>query len=343
MKKQIVQVALTYIGTIVGAGFASGQGILQFFTAFGAIGIVGVGISTVLFMWLGMKMMLISHRIKAYSYQDFNNYLFGSVFGKAANVLTFIILFGVTVVMLAGTGSIVEEQLGYPYQWGILVTILLSYLVMRKEMNGILAVNSLVVPLMLLFTVLIAVNTVREGDFILWQEMEQEREGSIRWLISAFAYGALNMAMVQAVLVPLGSEVKDEAVLKWGAAWGGIGLGVMLTVSHVALLARMPEIIDYAIPMAEVIKSLGPYVHILFILVVYGEIFTTLVGNVFGITRQIEGLIKIPNNMLVLLILLCCFLFSQIGFSSLLSYLYPLFGYVGLSLLILLIFKRIPQ
>lgn len=338
----VIQVAATYIGTIVGAGFASGQGTVQFFTGYGAIGIVGIWITACLFIWLGTKMMVISHRLNAYSYQELNNYLFGRYFGKAANVLTFVILFGSTAVMLAGTGSIFEEQLGYPYQWGILLTVFLSYLIMRKEMTGILMVNSLVMPTMLLFIILVAVNTIRAGDFSLWQQADQVMEGW-GWLISSFSYAALNMAMVQAVLVPLGSEIKDESILKWGGFWGGIGLGFMLMVSHFALLAKMPGIAHYDIPMAEVIKGFGGIIHILFLLIIYGEIFTTLIGNVFGITRQLQSYVSVPKNLLVLFILVLCFLISQVGFSFLMSYLYPYFGYLGLALLLLLAIKRYPD
>lgn len=130
---------------------------MQFFTVYGAIGGAGILITTLLFMWIGTKMMVLSHRIRAFSYQELNNFLFGDIFGKAANVL---ILLGVTSVMLSGTGSIFEEQLGLPYQLGIVISIVLSYLVMTKEINGILAVNSLVVPLMLFFTILIAIKVV---------------------------------------------------------------------------------------------------------------------------------------------------------------------------------------
>jgi uncharacterized membrane protein YkvI len=87
-------------------------------------------------MWIGTKMMVLSHRIRAFSNQELNNYLFSDIFGKATNVLTFLILLGVTSVMLSGSGSIFEEQLGLPYQLGIVISIVLSYLVMTKEING---------------------------------------------------------------------------------------------------------------------------------------------------------------------------------------------------------------
>lgn len=48
MKKSI-EMAGAFIGVIVGAGFASGQEILQFFTSFGWWGIIGGVIAAVLF------------------------------------------------------------------------------------------------------------------------------------------------------------------------------------------------------------------------------------------------------------------------------------------------------
>jgi uncharacterized membrane protein YkvI len=339
----ILQIAATYVGTVIGAGFASGQSIMQFFTVYGSLGAVGCLISTFLFMWIGTKMMLISHRIKAFSYQDLNYHLFGNFFGKAANILTFIILFGVTAVMLSGTGSIFEEQLGMPYQVGIIVSIVFSYLVMTRGMNGILAVNSLVVPLMLCFSIFIAFQLVDINGLMQTTGWQRHQLEDFNWLVSPFTYAALNFAFVQAVMVPLASEVEDESVLRWGGIWGGIGLGFMLLVSHLAMNSEMPEIIGYEIPMGEFIRYYGWYIHVLFLLVVYGEIFTTLIGNVFGLTRQIQSIYNIPRNYLVLIILLATFLISQVGFASLLTYLYPLFGYLGMILLVFLAIKRLPN
>lgn len=340
---KIFQIAVTYIGTVVGAGFASGQSIMQFFTLYGTVGTAGIVVTTLLFMWLGTKMMIYAHRIQAYSYQEFNDHLFGSLFGKVANFLTLLILLGVTAVMLSGTGSIFAEQLQLPYQLGIVVSIALSYLVMTKEMNGIVIVNALVVPMILLFTSLIAFRAIQPEGLLGINDWQLRQLGDFRWALSPFTYAALNFAFIQAVMVPLGSEVRDESTLKWGGIWGGIGLGAMLLIYHFALNSRMPEMLAYDIPMAEIVRGLGPFLHVLFLLVIYGEIFTTLVGNVFGVTRQLQSLYKVPKNATLLTILLACFLISQAGFSSLLTYLYPLFGYIGILLLILLAFRRLPK
>lgn len=354
MKKKIIvisQIAATYIGTVVGAGFATGQEILQFFAVHYVWGIVGILLSTFLFIWLGTKMMLFSHRLGAYSYQQFNQHLFGRRLGNVVNVFVFIILFGVTAVMLSGTGSIFEEQIGWSYQLGILLTILLCYIVMLKGLNGLYFVNSLVVPMMLLFGFLIASMVLIEGlglgnglkGSFAEQAFSLEWSGW-EWIKHALTYVAFNLAMAQAVLVPLGKEVRDERLIKWGGLWGGIGLGFMLIASHLALQSVMPSALEAEIPMALILSHIGWIILVLFIVVIYGEVFTTLIGNVFGITRQIHTVYeKLPEKWVILMILLTSFVISQIGFSSLVQYLYPLFGYLGLVLLLFLAVKRLPE
>ena len=43
MVKKVLRVAFAFVGVIVGAGFATGQEVMQYFVAFGAAGILGRG------------------------------------------------------------------------------------------------------------------------------------------------------------------------------------------------------------------------------------------------------------------------------------------------------------
>jgi uncharacterized membrane protein YkvI len=54
-KFSALKVAFAYIGTVVGAGFASGQEILQFFSYFGYWGLVGLLLAAGLFVYFDLK------------------------------------------------------------------------------------------------------------------------------------------------------------------------------------------------------------------------------------------------------------------------------------------------
>ena len=55
MNKQSIQIALAYMSVVIGGGFASGQEVLQFFTGYGLVGIVGTLVSGLMFAFLGMQ------------------------------------------------------------------------------------------------------------------------------------------------------------------------------------------------------------------------------------------------------------------------------------------------
>jgi uncharacterized membrane protein YkvI len=154
-------------------------------------------------------------------------------------------------------------------------------------------------------------------------------------MISPFLYAAFNLTMAMPVLVPLAKEIQNEKILRWGGFIGGGALCLILLTSHISLSA-LPHVENFEIPMAEVMKTFMPAFYWLYIIVIYGEIFASVIGNLFGLERQIKNVLKIPSIMIVIGILSIAYVISQLGYGSLISFLYPLYGYMSLILLVLL-------
>ncbi len=335
------RVGFTYIGTVVGAGFASGQEIMQFFTVSGFRSVWAILLVTVLFSWLGIRMMVIGGRLKARSYEEFNNYLFGAGAGRWMNWFVGVILFGVTTAMMSGTGALFKEQLGLSFHFGVIVTSMIAFLVIIKGMEGILNVNALVVPCMFAFTLVVGIQGLSGsglGEFLVMEPME----GTRNWIISAITYVAFNLAMSQSVLIPLGGEIQDEKTLRLGGILGGVGLGVMLLASNFALSLKIPEIFHLEIPIALVISTLGEGMKYFFLAVMWGEIFTTLIGNVYGLAANLESVIPVRIHTLMALIFILGYVCSLIGFPVFIGYIYPIFGYCGLLMLLFLAVRKYP-
>ncbi|MFC4075578.1 YkvI family membrane protein [Salinithrix halophila] len=336
------RVGFAYIGTVVGAGFASGQEIMHFFTRFGMGGVSAILMVTALFSWLGIRMMVMGARLKANSYEEFNNYLFGDRWGRWMNIFVGLVLFGVTTAMMSGTGALFREQLGLSFHLGVIVTSLIAFVVILRGMEGILSVNALVVPLMFLFTVLVGVNGFQTGGMEEFIGMVSVAEDD-HWITSAVTYVAFNLAMSQAVLVPMGNEIQDEKTLRMGGLLGGIGLGVMLLASNFALALRTPEIFGMEIPIALVIGTLGQGMKWFFLAVMWGEIFTTLIGNVYGLAANLIQVVPFRINTLMAAIFILGYLCSLLGFPIFVGKIYPLFGYCGIIVLLLLAVRRYPR
>lgn len=341
LKKQwmsVFQVAAVYVGTVIGAGFATGKEIYEFFTKYGSYGLLGIILAGYIFISLGRKMMVIALKYDLKNYMEFNAWLFGKRLALFINVIVMFMLIGVTGVMMAGAGGLFEEQLGFSKMGGMVFTAFLAVVVMSWGVHGLLSINTFVVPAMVMFNIILmvvslftlkgAAHLVHIPDFV-----------SMKAFLSPFSYTAFNLALTQAVLVPLATEIGDEKLIRRGANLGGVLLALVLLSCHISL-SSVSGIGEINIPTAYVMKSIAPYLYGLYLFIIFGEIFTSLIGNAFGLERQLKKVTGLPSWSLYVFVLSFCLLIGQFDYGPLISYLYPLFGYISLSFLVLLTVKK---
>jgi uncharacterized membrane protein YkvI len=336
------QVGCTYIGTVVGAGFASGQEIFQFFGRFGNWGYVAVGITVFLFAWLGYRVMLLGHQLKARSYHELNVYLFGGRVAMIVDAVILFMLFGVTVAMLAGAGELFHERMHISFQVGAMLTMLFTFLTILKGMTGILRANTVIVPIMVSFVLYAAVHALlHRGLQTAWTSGHFLISGHpVMTGLSAVIYAAFNIGLAAGVLIPLGADMTDTSVLRRGARLGSMGLGVMLLAVMFTLFAHYPNVLSFAVPMGYVASQLGHWIQWVFVFVLWGEIYSSLVGNVFAMTSQLHPRNRAQFTMTTAIILIIAYAASQVGFSTIITYAYTLFGWVSTMLLMALLWPR---
>ena len=334
----VFQVAAVYVGTVIGAGFATGKEIYEFFTQYGLYGLLGIIIAGYIFIWLGRKMMMIALKHDLKNYMEFNAWLFGHRLAIFINAVFMIMLIGVTGVMMAGAGGLFEEQLGFSKMGGMVFTAFLAVVVMSWGIHGLLSINTFVVPAMVMFNVIlmvISLFTLKGAGHLL----NVPDLVSVKAFLSPFSYTAFNLALTQAVLVPLATEIGDEKLIKRGANLGGILLALVLLSCHISL-SSVSGIAEINIPTAYVMKMVAPFLYGLYLFIIFGEIFTSLIGNAFGLERQLKKVTGLPSWSLYVFVLSFCLLIGQFDYGPLISYLYPLFGYISLSFLVLLMLKK---
>lgn len=213
------QIAAVYVGTVIGAGFATGREIMEFFTRYGTAGTVGIIISGCLFIWGGARLMVMARRIGAASYDELNRYLFGRMLSPFVTLVMTAMIAGVTAVMIAGAGAVFEEQIGWPRQAGVTLTLGLALLVMLFDRKGLFGVNVFVVPMMMILSVAVWIKMMMAGD--LCRPDIAASDYSLKAMLSPFSYAAFNLAMAQAVLVPVAREAASERAVRRGAMLGG--------------------------------------------------------------------------------------------------------------------------
>lgn len=336
------QVAATYIGTVVGAGFASGQEILQFFSVFGNNGLIGLIIVTLLFILFGYIIMELGQRLNSKSHIEIIKYTGGKYLGGALDYIIIFFLFGALTAMIAGAGAMLSQQFGISSIWGNLIMSIATAITVLTGLNGVINSISFVVPFLIFAVLGVSITTVILPSSQNIQVSTVNSSNLIQnWLWAAILYVSYNTILSVAILGPLGAKTADKKTIRNGAIIGGIGLGIGAIAINFAILKNITSIMNIEVPMAYIAGQISHFIQMVYVFVLLAEVYTTAVGSLFGFTARLEGIKYVNPKVLIIFVTLMAFISSQFGFSTLVKYLYPIIGYGGIFLLVSLLYSKL--
>lgn len=333
------KVAATYVGTVVGAGFASGQETLRFFAAYGRVGLVGVLVSTVLFCLFGIQIMELGRRLGARSHREILHHVCGPYLGRFMDGVITLFLGATLTVMVAGGGAVFAEQIGLSRALGTVLTAVLAGVTILAGMRGIMAANAVVVPMLTLAVFGLSAASIQfHGlDPILTKAVPWPLLAPVRsWFAASWLYVGYNLVLSISVLGPLGAEVKDRRAIIGGGLAGGLILGLLAAGIKLALAAHMPDIGKFEVPMLFLARLHPRPVQWFYTLILWAEIYTTAIASAYGFASRGAEVVGTSYRSTVVLVTALALMGSGIGFSRLLSFLYPLFGLVSMVVLVCL-------
>ncbi|KLU59138.1 hypothetical protein CEB3_c41220 [Peptococcaceae bacterium CEB3] len=337
-KRTTFQVAATYVGAVMGAGFASGQEIQQFFVRFGRWGLVGIAISALLFALLGWVMIDLQERWRVADYTVFFQGLFGQRLGRVLDWLVSALLLVGMVAMVSAGGALFYEFFGQPRWLGVVLTAGLMVLALWFRGEGVLWINSALIPLKFLFCLGIGLAAAffahpGEGEGLPVHQSHLVNH----WLLSGVLYVSFNLTLAMVVFASLGKEVRQRGA-RTGAAVGGIALGAFAWVIGAALL-RFPEVNGLEIPMVAVAGKLGDWPAFFYAGVLWLALTTAAIGNAFSLTSRMVATGRVSYAAALTLLVAVSAAFAGVKFSHFVGFVYPLFGYIGLAVLPALIYR----
>lgn len=340
MSKRIWSIALAYVGVMIGAGVSSGQDLLQYFVSFGAWGLIGVIVLGVLHVGFGRLMIALGSYYRSDDHSVVLAEISHPVIYRILDIALIITCFIFGFVMTAGAGANLNQQFGMPFWVGAFLCTVLTIVVSFLDFKKIIGVIGVFTPMILVMIALIFMTNVlgRHWEFSEMNRISQTIQSPFPsvWMSVVNYFAVCVMSAIAMAFVMGGSIFKINEAEKSGA-WGGFMVGVIFFITTLILFANSDKVVKSDVPMLAIAKEVNPILATLYALVIFGLIFNTVFSLYYALGKRFAAGSEKRFKFFVTAFSLSGFVVSFMGFRQLVAVMYPIIGYMGLLMLVVLV------
>lgn len=322
---EILSIALIYCGTVFGAGFASGQEVVSFFSVHGFYGVLAAVFVGCLFVFFGCFVCGQARSYGLMSATAYFRFLFSKRISALLSLLCTAFLVVTFCIMIAGCGTLFYEQFSLRPVVGSLISLCICYHIMMRQVGGLARLNGFVTPLMFVGVVVLCAIALMQAP-----ETAKIHEGNV---VQAGCVGILyisyNLVSAVAVLVPCAAIATTKRQAAWGGALGGVLVAVPLILLALAL-AKNPSVHGEQLPFFSLICAMRPALKPICSGILYCAMLTTAASSGVSCMAQIPQ--KAGKTYALVLCFVALFV-SFVPFSVLVKTMYTLFGLCGVVLI----------
>lgn len=340
MSKRIWSIALAYVGVMIGAGVSSGQDLLQYFVSFGAWGLIGVIVLGVLHVGFGRLMIALGSYYQSDDHSVVLAEISHPVIYRILDIALIITCFIFGFVMTAGAGANLNQQFGMPFWVGAFLCTALTIVVSFLDFKKIIGVIGVFTPMILVMIAVIFMTNVlgRHWDFEEMNRISQTIQSPFPsvWMSVVNYFAVCVMSAIAMAFVMGGSIFKINEAEKSGA-WGGFMVSVIFFITTLILFANSDKVVKSDVPMLAIAKEVNPIFATLYTFVIFGLIFNTVFSLYYALGKRFAAGSEKRFKFFVTAFSLSGFLVSFMGFRQLVAVMYPIIGYMGLLMLVVLV------
>ncbi len=342
MKKiGMFSLAFSLAGCFLGTGFISGQEQWQYFGVFGTDGFFGLILALLLIGVFSVVTMLYAHESGE---REFDALVISRPIPwlrNAVGAITVFFMFTTYVVMTAGAGDLLEQSFGIPSYVGRAIICILIMVVSFLGISGMLGVLSVFVPILIVFVFVIffVSSPTVSAEQINANRAEVANPLLSSWWLSALNSSTYNVGSSLGVIVAIGTQVKNKKSAALGTALCAVAL-LIFSAFLLIMMHSYPASAETELPMVAYAASLAPWVGTLFSIFLFIGMFSASLAISVAVCFYMQSkLLKMPRAVgvyaLPALLAAIAFLCGGIGFSRLVSVVYPISGYVSVLFIVL--------
>ena len=159
------------------------------------------------------------------------------------------------------------------------------------------------------------------------------------WVFSAVLYVSYNTILSTVILCGMLPYLKSRKVSAWGGIIGGAMLCVAALIMNAAIYFFYPHSITNELPVLGIIRNNSEILAGIYSVILALAMFISAVTSGYCLTERISSKLKVKYLTVAIILCALAIPMSSLGFSSLIATLYPIFGYLGLFLLIVILLQ----
>ncbi|WDV46474.1 hypothetical protein PV797_01960 [Clostridiaceae bacterium M8S5] len=342
--KQVLGFGGAFIGFSTGAGFSSGQEILQFFTCHGFKSLPIVIISAVIFIWCVNCLLEKGRVLKLENSSDVYKYYCGKYIGTFFQWFILIFLFSAMTIMISGGGATIYQYYGLP---SILGRCIIGILVLISVLSGL----DRLIQIMGKLGPFIAITALFVGGMSILDNIDGLRESSKQitllsvpkatssWLFSGFLYPSYTIVAITPFLTSIGKNAESKKTTFLSALWSGIVLMLAVLMLNLGMLAYINNVYNKPIPVLVLAKKLIPALGAGFSIILVLGMFSTSTAMMWSICSKFANEGTKKYKIIATALLIVAFAAGSLPFEKLISIVYPITGYMGLILIVGMLYR----
>lgn len=156
------------------------------------------------------------------------------------------------------------------------------------------------------------------------------------WWLSALNYTSLALILGVSMCLVIGGNTPDPRVAGWGGLVGGVLYTALLVMAAVALLLTFDSVGDASVPMLKLFQTIHPVAGVVMAVVVFAMIYNTCIGMFYALGRRLSA--SRPHRYKPVFLVTCLLGYGVgfFGFGTLMTYVYPVIGYIGMVMIVVM-------
>lgn len=339
--RNIIKVACIYMTTIIGAGFASGQEIMQFFSSYYEGGFYGILFAGFLFSVIGYMVLDRVYRERIRNYDEFLFPMMGWFMGWVVEIFVTLFMLSLFCIMIAGSANILKNSLGIPYQYAVIIMSVACMLVILTSIKGVVALSTVVTPILIMGILVVGFYVIINKDVYVFSISGYFNKITDNWFFSSLLYVSYNSILSIVVMSSLLPYLKTRKIGIMGGILGGAMLCFIAFVLNTILFLFYPESVSNELPVLKIVEKYSDFLVSAYTVILWLAMLVSAVTSGYCAIERISSKMTVNTKLVTAIMCALAVPLSSFGFSSLIATLYPFFGYIGLFILLIVFIQGI--